>query len=511
MVTRLYFVRHAEAEGNVKRIFHGWTDAKLTEKGRIQAQKLAARMKDMDIDVIYSSSLERAKETAAYIAAAKNLPVISNDNLREINGGSWENQKWEDLPLKWPYEYHTWENRPHIHNMPDGESMEDFQERLISEIKYIIDNNMGKNVCIVTHGTAIKALICYFTGCSLEEMLNINWVDNTSITEIHYEDGTFKVVDEGDSSHLGDEYSTLKFQDWWEYNKIMIEKRNRIISLMFETGALQVCPEDSPFWYTSGTIGPYYINTHYLYGSKEKAEMLLKDIEIATKDRLTCSGEILAKVLKNYNEELIYKELIDELCDYIKSKINIDKVDYISGGERRDWFFSLIAARILKKPHLTIFKDLDVVVFDGEKSWRTDNINGASVLHIADLITEASSYIRAWIPAVKSINGVMKWSVVIVDRNQGGEEMLLREKIISHGMVYINKGLFDKALSFGLINEKQYNLIIEYLENPRESMRKFLIQNPEFIEKAMKSDKRTRERAELCIEKDIYGLGERKS
>ena len=47
-----------------------------------------------------------------------------------------------------------------------------------------------------------------------------------------------------------------------------------IIKWLFQTNAIQVCPEDRPFWYTSGTLGPYYINTHYLYGSKEEAENL---------------------------------------------------------------------------------------------------------------------------------------------------------------------------------------------------------------------------------------------
>jgi broad specificity phosphatase PhoE/orotate phosphoribosyltransferase len=509
MITKLYFIRHAEAEGNVKRIFHGWTDANLTEKGHIQAQKVAERFKHIDIDVIYSSNLTRAKETARYIADLKKLPVITSVKLREINGGDWEEQKWEDLPLKWPYEYHTWENMPHVHHMPKGESMEEFQERLINEVRYIIENNEGKNICIVTHGTAIKALVCYFCQCTLEEMLNIKWVDNTSVTEIDYVDGNFKVVFEGDASHLGDKYSTLKHQEWWEENKKKLEKRKRIISMLFKTEALQVCPEDSPFWYTSGTIGPYYINTHYLYGGREKAEKLLKDIDVSVRDREKCSEEILVKVLKNYNEDSIYKELIDELCDFIKSKVEIDNIDYISGGERRDWFFSLIIARILDKPHLTIFKDLDIVVFDGFKSWRTDDINGARVLHIADLITEASSYIRAWIPAVKKINGDIKRTVVVVDRKQGGEELLLREKVISHPVIYINKGLFDKALSFGMINQKQYNMIIEYLNNPRESMRRFLLENPQFLQKALNSDERTRERAKMCLEKDIYELGEK--
>jgi len=216
MKTRLILVRHAEAEGNVNRIFHGWTDGDITLKGRIQAQRVAERLKDIHIDVLYSSSLKRTLETAEYISRVKGLPIIRTDKLKEINGGDWEGIPWDELPHKWPDEYYTWENIPHKHKMPNGESMEEFQQRLVEEIKKIISKEQGKTICIVTHGTAIKSLMCYFKHCDLEEMLNICWYDNTSITIVDYEDGKFSIVLEGDSSHLDKELSTIQNQEWWE-------------------------------------------------------------------------------------------------------------------------------------------------------------------------------------------------------------------------------------------------------------------------------------------------------
>lgn len=216
MKTRLILVRHAEAEGNFKRIFHGWSDGEITGKGHMQAEKVAERLKDVEMDVLYSSSLKRTMQTATYISEVKKLPIIRTDKLKEINGGDWEGQMWDTLPKKWPDEYDTWENAPHLHKMPGGESMEEFQKRLIEEVKHIIDTNKGKSICIVTHGTAIKALICYFKSCELEEMFNIRWCDNTAITIIDYEDDRFTLVLEGDSSHLDNDLSTITNQDWWD-------------------------------------------------------------------------------------------------------------------------------------------------------------------------------------------------------------------------------------------------------------------------------------------------------
>ncbi len=225
--TRLIFVRHAEAEGNLNRVFHGWTDSSITEKGHIQAKRVAERLKDVDIDVIYSSSLKRTLQTAQYIADAKNLPIIRTDKLKEINGGEWEGKRWDELPGLWPDAYDSWENRPHDHKMPGGETMVDFQQRLIDEIMYIIKNNKGKNICIVTHGTALRTMMCYFWGMDFTELINIKWYDNTSVSILDYEDGKFEVVLEGDVSHLEKELCTVLNQEWWnEYNE-KYQQRNK--------------------------------------------------------------------------------------------------------------------------------------------------------------------------------------------------------------------------------------------------------------------------------------------
>lgn len=229
MNTRLILVRHAEAEGNFTRVFHGWTDGEITPKGHRQAQQVAERLAGMEVDVLYSSSLRRTLQTAAYISKVKDLPIIRTDKLKEINGGDWEGQSWEQLSEKWPEAYETWEHKPHLHRMPNGETMVVFQKRLIEEIQSILNSHKGKNICIVTHGTAIKALLCHFYTCSLEEMLNIRWCDNTAVTIVDFEEGQFKVVLEGDASHLTHESSTLQQQDWWveENKRFQQEGRDR--------------------------------------------------------------------------------------------------------------------------------------------------------------------------------------------------------------------------------------------------------------------------------------------
>lgn len=231
MKTRLIFVRHAEAEGNFNRVFHGWYDSKITDKGHKQASKVAERLANIPIDIIYSSSLTRTLQTAQYIADIKQLPIIRTDKMKEINGGDWEDKAWDVLPTLFPNENYTWEHEPHTHQMPNGENMTEFYERLINEVKSIIDQNCGKNICIVTHGTAIRAMLCRFYGCTLEHMKNIYWHDNTSVTIVDYdnENDEFEVLLEGDAEHLEFELSTIQNQEWWQSYVEEKRKQNKLI------------------------------------------------------------------------------------------------------------------------------------------------------------------------------------------------------------------------------------------------------------------------------------------
>ncbi len=283
-------------------------------------------------------------------------------------------------------------------------------------------------------------------------------------------------------------------------------EKNKLITWLFKTNAVRVCPENKPFWYTSSKIGPYYINTHFLYGSEEKANSLLKVIDVCKENKLGCSEIVLQLARKNFETDEIFRGLISSMCEYIKSNFNMNNIGYISGGERRDWFFSLIIADMLKIPHITIFKDLTAVLFQKGVSSEVKDIKNENVLHIADIITEASSYTRAWIPAVQSLNGNLKYSLVVVDRLQGGAEKLNGAGVESHALMNVDKDLFNGALDENYITGQQHKMLMDYLERPTETMRAFLVEHPEFIQNSLQADPKTAERTRICIEQNIYGL-----
>ena len=279
-------------------------------------------------------------------------------------------------------------------------------------------------------------------------------------------------------------------------------------SYLFETNAIKFCEENKPFWYTSGKIGPYFINTHFVYGNEKDAAELLAFIDECLADKLTLPGKVFEKVLKQYETNEIYKNVIDTMKNYIEANINISEIDYVSGGERRDWYFSNMIAYLLNKPHLSIYKDLSVVESDS-KFENTNSITvleGKKVLHIADLITVASSYIRSWIPAIRSLGSKLCWSCVIVDRMQGGKDKIEAEGVKSLSLVQVDKNLFKKALELNIINESQLDMLNGFFENPDETMKQFLIAHPEFLENSLNADEKTKKRAQLLVDGNLYGL-----
>jgi len=281
-----------------------------------------------------------------------------------------------------------------------------------------------------------------------------------------------------------------------------------IISYLFKTNAIKFCEENKPFWYTSGKIGPYFINTHFVYGNEEDAKELLSYIDEELSDKIALPKNVFEKVLAQYNSNQIYKDVIDTMINTIKENIDVAQIDYISGGERRDWFFSNIIAYLLDKPHISIYKDLSAVISDSkfEDTKPLDKVEGKKSLHIADLVTVASSYIRAWIPALENFGAKMGWSCVVVDRMQGGTQLIAEKGILPLSLVKVDKSLFEKALEMNIINKAQQEMLNGFFEKPDETMRNFLIAHPEFIEESLNSDEKIIKRAKLLVEGNLYNL-----
>lgn len=218
MVTKIYLIRHAEAQGNAEEFFQGSINTDLTEKGRNQLRFLSERFRKVPISAIYSSPLRRAMDTAEAINRYHALTIQQDSQLREIHGGAWEGLPWSELPQKFPTQYAQWTERMWEFQAPGGDAMTDVYQRMRDTLESIAQSNPGRTIAVVSHGCAVRNFLCFTEFGRIEELPNVGWADNTAVSLIEYEsEKGFSLVYKNDSSHLPAEYSSLRGAKWAAY------------------------------------------------------------------------------------------------------------------------------------------------------------------------------------------------------------------------------------------------------------------------------------------------------
>ena len=204
-MTRFLFIRHGESDGNRYRLFTGQGDLPLTELGHRQAEAAAdyiAKTYGTSIDAVYASDLSRAWDTGKAAADRLGLTMIPDKGLREINSGDWEGVSFAQLPVRFEKDFALWMQDIGNSRCTGGESVAELSQRIHDAVVRIAEANPGKTVLVATHATPIRTLQCRFAGVGLEEMQQIPWVPNASLTEAVYEDGKWTAVTIGETCYL---------------------------------------------------------------------------------------------------------------------------------------------------------------------------------------------------------------------------------------------------------------------------------------------------------------------
>ncbi len=186
--TMIYIVRHGETDWNIQELMQGHTDVPLNTNGIKQAEEIARDLKDIYLDVIYSSPLSRALETATIINTYHKIKIICDDAIRERQFGSLEGKTYKEV-----IEFHpalifseTW-NYPD-YRPPGGESVNDIKKRIVYFSNKILKKHSGKSVLIVSHGVALRILIGSFLGTPPEQFTKLR-MKNAALTIIEISKG----------------------------------------------------------------------------------------------------------------------------------------------------------------------------------------------------------------------------------------------------------------------------------------------------------------------------------
>ena len=211
-MTTIYLIRHGEAEGNIFRRFHGQYDSLLTPRGEAQVQQLKRRFESIHIDACFASDLTRACQTARAVYVPKGLKLQRDSRFREICVGI-----WEDVPYGYLDNFDEKRMRMFNHditnwNVEGGENYEISSSRFVEGLIEAADRYEGGSIAVFSHAAVMR--------CALMRMLGqmdgkLGYSDNTGVSKLTYENGTFCPVFLNDNSHLPDELSTFYIQCWW--------------------------------------------------------------------------------------------------------------------------------------------------------------------------------------------------------------------------------------------------------------------------------------------------------
>ena len=215
-MTKIYLVRHAEAEGNRYRRIHGWYDSLITPNGYRQIEKLTERFQDIHIDAVYSSDLFRTMTTAGAIYKPKGLSLYTDPGLREINLGDWEDCPWGGIARTDGERLKLFNISSPDFQAPNGESLEQVRTRVGDTLIKLAAAHPEQTIAVFSHGSAIRNTLARFLGMSVAESVTMTHSDNTAVSLLEVEGDEVRVVFHDDNSHLPEELSTLAGQRWWK-------------------------------------------------------------------------------------------------------------------------------------------------------------------------------------------------------------------------------------------------------------------------------------------------------
>ena len=198
---KLYIIRHGQTDGNIAKKIQGRQDIPLNERGHFQAQCLGKAMENRPITAVFSSPQIRAMETAIAVASPAGVPVIPVRDLMEINYGVWEGKTEEELLRDDRALYEAWWSHPAETAPPEGESINQVNERCRQAWKEIKPQLTG-DAAIVAHGGLLAHFMEQLLGS--ESIAASTVAHNASITTIEYEPETerFVLVEFDDYKHL---------------------------------------------------------------------------------------------------------------------------------------------------------------------------------------------------------------------------------------------------------------------------------------------------------------------
>ncbi len=182
IVTQLLLIRHAVNDVMKAKRLAGWMpDVHINDEGQQQARALAERLRHLPITAIYSSPLERTRETAVPLAQALGVDIVVREQLGEVQYGEWTGKELDELSKL--DEWKIVQRYPSGMRFPGGEAMRDMQLRMVNALDAIAQAHPREIVAVFSHADVIKAALAHYLGMHLDLFQRI-MIEPTSVSVI---------------------------------------------------------------------------------------------------------------------------------------------------------------------------------------------------------------------------------------------------------------------------------------------------------------------------------------
>jgi len=179
----------------------GQSNSPLTALGMQQAKALRECLSGIEFSTIYSSSSLRALQTAALIRGKRTPDIIPEDDLREINLGSWEGMLYSEIENLYPEEFDRFWNHPEKYTPVDGETYEALKKRISCKMEELAKKHQGETILIVTHAVAMKTLYTYFRNQSIRDIIYSPHPEPACLCMVEKKDGIWNVMRWNETEH----------------------------------------------------------------------------------------------------------------------------------------------------------------------------------------------------------------------------------------------------------------------------------------------------------------------
>jgi alpha-ribazole phosphatase len=194
-------VRHGRSAWNSLGRIQGQIDIALDEVGFQQAQRVAERVRQFNIDAIYSSPLQRARVTAEMIGTQLNLPVTCDDRLMEYQFGVVSGLTWDELVVQHPELAKRWADDAWTVPIEGSEGRVNFAARVKAVMDDLIARYPDQQVAVVAHGGTFNVYLAKMLGLDLRRRHPFHF-GNTSLSSVEVKNGVFSVHFLNDTCHL---------------------------------------------------------------------------------------------------------------------------------------------------------------------------------------------------------------------------------------------------------------------------------------------------------------------